>query len=174
MRDYDRKRMQHILAGRPIPDKKKTKIKKVSDKTAAKKKEQEKSNKQRGEEESVKNRWFNRRRLEMVGVCQCGCGSKSSKYQDEHFRNSICHIFPQRLFPSVQFHHLNWVERAFWTVGKGSSCHTNMDNRSMDKWPMFADWEDIKAKFYELAPLLSEEERKKKFYKHLERLVYSN
>lgn len=173
MSDYNKKRMEHILKGRPLPEKKTYKLKQVSDKTAAKKKAEAKTKEQLGEEETQKQRWFNRRRHEMTGTCQCGCGNRSSKYQDEHFRNSACHIFPQRLFPSVQFHHLNWVERAFWTQGKGSSCHTNMDNRSVDKWPLFADWEDIKAKFHELSPLLADEERKKKFYKNLEWLVYN-
>lgn len=166
--------MEHILNDRPLPKKKVYVLKQVSDKTAAKRKAQQKSQKQLGEEESQKKRWFNRRRHEMTGTCQCGCGNKSSKYQDEHFRSSICHIFPQRLFESVRYHHLNWVERTFWATGKGSGCHSNMDNRSMDKWPMFADWEDIKAKFHELAPLLTDKERKKKFYKNLEYLVLNN
>ena len=42
----------------------------------------------------------------------------------------------------------------------------------LDKWPNFADWEDVKEKFYVLAPLLTDEERATKFYSKLESLVY--
>lgn len=149
--------------------KEKKPLKKVSDKKSAEMKE---AKAVPGEDETIKERWFKRRRHEMVGTCQCGCGMPSSKYDDKHFRSSICHIFPQRLFPSIQYHHLNWVERKFWATGTTSACHTNMDNKSMDLWPNFADWDDIKEKFHQLSPLLTPEERATKFYKHLEYLIY--
>jgi hypothetical protein len=47
-----------------------------------------------------------------------------------------------------------------------------MDNRSIELWKNFADFDDIKEKFYMLAPLLTEEERKTKFYHNLENIVY--
>lgn len=147
-------------------------IAKKSAKTIAKEKEEMAT--RSSEDETMKQRWFRSRRREMVGTCQCGCGQKSSKQENDNFRSSICHIFPQRDFPSVQFHPLNWVERAFWATEKGSSCHTNMDNQSISKWPLFADWEDIKARFHELSPLLTDEERATKFYSNLESLVYTN
>lgn len=172
MSDYLKKRQEHIFAGRPLPEKKKHKIAPKSQKRIEKEKEQKEA---RGsEEETMKEKWFKTRRREMVGTCQCGCGQKSSKQENDHFRSSICHIFPQRDFPSVQFHPLNWVERAFWATEKGSSCHTNMDNLSIERWPLFADWEDIKARFHELSPLLTDEERATKFYSNLEKLVYAN
>jgi len=139
-------------------------LNRVSPKTALKKKEEKE---QQGN--SGLDNWFNARRKELTGTCQCGCARKSSKHEDDHFRSSCCHIFPQRLFPSVQLHPLNCVERNFW-----DGCHTNMDNKSMDLWPKFADWDDIKERFFMLAPLLTDEERKKKFYTHFERLVYAN
>lgn len=111
--------------------------------------------------------FFERNRKKMVGVCQCGCGEKSQKKDDTFYRNCICHIFPKRIFKSISTHDLNWVERTFW-----GGHHTNMDNRSMDLWPKFADWDDIKEKFHNLAPLLTEEERKHKFYAHLSTIVY--
>lgn len=154
------------MMGIRMPDAKKaaTPIKKVSDKKAKQIAEEKKKTKG---DDTVKEKWFKARRREMVNVCQCGCARKSSKFEDENFRSSICHIFPQRLFESVQFHPLNWVERNFW-----EGCHSNMDNQSMDKWPLFADWEDIKERFHILSPLLTDEERATKFYKHLEKLVY--
>lgn len=49
-----------------------------------------------------------------------------------------------------------------------------MDEKGMDLWPNFADWDDIKEKFHQLAPLLTDEERATKFYKNLEYLIYHN
>jgi len=129
------------------------------------------------DERVAKEKWFRLIREKLTGTCQCGCGNPSSKHDykniegktESHFRSSCCHIFPKAHFDSVKFHPLNYVERAFW-----GGCHTNMDNQSMDKWPNMADWDDIKAKFYILAPLLTDEERTSKFYTHLERLVKSN
>lgn len=141
-------------------------IKKISDKKQA---EIAEAKALQGEEDSVKEQWFQARRREMTGVCQCGCASKSSKHEDQHFRSSIAHIFPQRLFPSVQFHPLNWVERNFW-----DGHHTNMDNRSMNLWVNFADWDDIKAKFHQLSKLITKDERVTKFYTQLEKLVNEN
>lgn len=145
-------------------------IPKISKRRAAEMKEEKA---ERGEDDTMKEKWFKARRREMIGICQCGCTQKSSKNDDLNFRSSAAHIFPQRLFPSVQYHKLNWVERAIWATQTSSSCHTNMDNRSMDLWPNFADWDDIIAKFHELSPLLTDEERATKFYKKLESLIYS-
>lgn len=139
-------------------------------KKSLKKIAQEKSEKEnRVDGETQKEKWFQDRRKEMIGVCQCGCATKSSKHEDDNFRSSVAHIFAQRLFPSIKFHELNWVERNFW-----DGHHTNMDNRSMDLWPNMADWDDIKEKFHNLVPLLTEQERATKFYTHLEKLIYAN
>lgn len=151
--------------------KEKKPLKQKSDKKIAEEKEEKKV---RGEDETMKEKWFKNRRREMTGTCQCGCSEPSSKYDDKNFRSSICHIFPQRLFPSIQFHHLNWVERKFWATATTSSCHTNMDNKSMNLWPNFADWDDIKAKYHELVQCLTEEEKKQKFFHQLTHLVYAN
>ena len=151
--------------------KEKKPLKKVSDKRAAENKE---AKEVLGEDETLKEKWFKRRRQECVGTCQCGCASPSSKYDDKNFRSSICHIFPQRLFPSIQFHHLNWVERKFWATKDSSACHTNMDNKSMDLWPNFSDWDDIKEKFHALDKDIDPEEKKQKFYHQLKYLVDNN
>lgn len=112
--------------------------------------------------------WFVDRRKEMVGTCQCGCGRKSSKKEDDNYRSSICHIFPKRknMFPSVACHPLNWVELNFW-----DGCHTTFDTMGVDRWPNLACWDDIKAKVIAMDPYLTEEERSKKFYQQLIDLV---
>lgn len=141
-------------------------IRKISEK---KKKEDAEIKKALDGEDTVMEKWFQARRKNLVGTCQCGCSLKSSKHEDEHFRASIAHIFPKAIFESVKYHPLNYVERNFW-----EGCHSNLDNRGLDRWPMYADWDDIKAKFHELSPLLTDEERSNKFYSHLERLIYAN
>ena len=147
----------------PLPTKKERKpLKKQSDKKKNEIKEQRSSG-----GDSELDLFFERMRKKMVGTCQCGCGQASQKKDDTFYRNCICHIFPKRIFKSIATNDYNWVERTFW---KG--CHSNMDNKSMDLWVNFADWEDIKEKFYQLSPLLTNEERATKFYTHLEKMVY--
>lgn len=162
MSDYLKKRQQFILSGRPLPEKKKYTIPKVSKKRAEKIAEQ----KTKGADSEM-DLFFAAMRKKMVGVCQCGCARKSSKFEDDHYRASISHIFPKRIFKSIATHELNWVERNFW-----DGCHSNMDNRSMALWVNFADWNDIKERFYILAPLLTEKEKSSKFYTKLEKLIY--
>jgi hypothetical protein len=135
-------------------------------KKSAKKIAQEKEQKQNNSDEGM-DKFFERMRKRMIGICQCGCAEKSQKDDDTFYRNCICHIFPKRIFKSIATHELNWVERSFW-----NGHHTNMDNRSIELWKNFADFDDIKEKFYMLAPLLTEEERKTKFYHNLENIVY--
>lgn len=111
--------------------------------------------------------FFKDMRKKMTGTCACGCNKPSSKLDNKYYKYSISHIFPKRTFKSISTHKLNWVERAFW-----GGCHSRMDDTSLDNWTSFADWENIKEKFHELAPLLTDEERATKFYIHLEKLVY--
>lgn len=120
-------------------------------------------------EKELKEAWFAASREEMTGMCQCGCGERSQKLSDQYYRNSACHIFPKRLFKSIQFHRLNRVERAFF-----GGCHTNMDEQSLDKWPGFADWADIRRKVIELDKHIAPAEKKLKFYNQIMDLVAKN
>jgi hypothetical protein len=159
-------RRNHINAGRPLKQKEKKPIKQISEKMAAKIANEKKDN--GPDEDTKKEKWFKARNKDMVGTCQCGCGRPSQK-DTIYFRHSASHIFPKDRFPSVMYHRLNFVERSFW-----GGCHTNMDNKGMDLWPNMADWDDIKEKFHEFVPLLTDKEKSNKFYKHLESLVYAN
>lgn len=143
-----------------IPKAKKapTPIKKVSDKKAAELK---------GETKSDLDDWFEERRKEMTGVCQCGCGQKSQKDDDLYFKHSICHILPKRIFKSIAMHPLNFVERAFW-----GGCHGVMDDTSMERWVNMADWDDIVEKIKQIAPFIPESEKGNKFYSMLMNLVH--
>lgn len=115
------------------------------------------------------NGWFLERRKEMTGVCQCGCGAKSSKNDEKWFRACCCHIFPKAYFPSVANHPLNFVERAFW-----GGCHSFMDDGSVERWVNFEDWQDIKSKVIQMEPHLTQQERSRKFYSTLMKMVNEN
>lgn len=158
----------------PRPPKVKQPMRRVSLKRQAKEEEEKKLVSADGD--TLKEQWFKARRKEMTGTCQCGCGEASQKKDDLFFRCSAAHIFPKRDFPSVMYHPLNWVERRYWakTSGDFNACHSIMDDTSMGRWPGMADWDDIKAKFFVLAQLLTEEERKNKFFTNLQKLIYEN
>jgi hypothetical protein len=121
------------------------------------------------EDKLEKEQWFKLIRSKLVGTCQCGCGNKSQKYDDTFFRGSCCHIFPKSKFHSIKYHPLNYVERAMF-----GGCHSIMDDTSIDRWVNFADWDDIKAKFYVLSKLVTDKEKSTKFYSHLEKLINEN
>lgn len=94
--------------------------------------------------------WFLDRRSEMTGFCQCGCGRRSSKYEDDHYKASAAHILSQRLFLSVAAHPFNFIEMNFW-----DGCHTNMDDRSVELWPNMECWEEIVRRFAIIYPCIA-------------------
>lgn len=164
MSEYILKRWQSKVTGATLTPKKEPKpIKPISDKRKA---QLEAEKAERGDEATAKQKWFDERRKEMIGYCVCGCGQKSSKDDDANFRSSIAHVLPQRLFPSVQYHKVNWIELNFW-----DGCHSNFDNLSMDRWVNMECWDLIKTKFKFLSVLLTQEEKAHKFYSQLEKLV---
>lgn len=137
-------------------------------KKSAKRIEREKNEKgERGTEDTLMEQWFKARRKDLTGICQCGCGKPSQKKDDMYFRHSCCHLFPKSKFPSLMYHPLNYIERAFF-----GGCHSVLDDTSMDRWVGMADWDSIKEQFHLLAPLLTDEERATKFYSKFESLVY--
>lgn len=150
MNDYLKKRLEHIHAGRPRPEKKVYRIPKKSKKTLER---EEKESENKGDK-GLDN-WFEERRKEMSGVCaECGC--KTGKHDDKFYRHSIAHLLPKRdnMFPSVAMNDLNWVELCFW----GNSCHSRFDSSwekaaTMRIWPYFIKQVNI------LYPLLTHEEK---------------
>ena len=163
---YSLMMIRNGLAEKTTGAKARTFIKRKSDKKLA----EEKAERERWNAGgSPKQKWFKNRRKEMSGKCSCGCGEKSQKEDDKFFRSSICHILPQRLFPSVQLHMMNWIELAFW---KG--CHTTFDEAGMERWPNMACWDEIKRKFKIIDAVIDPEEKKQKFYNELENLIHNN
>jgi len=148
-------------------------IDKISKKKLAQKEAEKKLVSSDGD--TLKEQWFKARRKEMTGVCAFVCGDPSQKHDNILFRSSAAHILPKCDFESVMYHPFNYVERRFWAgINGGNACHTMMDEAGLGRWPNMEDWPDIKAKFMILAPLLTEEEKGKKFYLLLKKLVYAN
>lgn len=137
--------LRRIKANRDEPKKKEKKpIPKISKK--------KKASSYSGSEEL--NRWFENKRKEMTGRCS-NCGKRSSRDSNQYFKFSIAHILPKAYFKSVATHPDNWIELCFWGE---NSCHTNMDNKTLDLTEMSC-WDEIVTKFQKLYPLLTPKEK---------------
>lgn len=153
MSDYLKKRFEHMLAGKPLPEKKKPKpISKKSPKRIAKEAEQKEA---LGGEPTEKELWFQERRKEMTGRCW-HCGGKSCKDSDEFFRHSCCHILPKAYFPSIALHEFNFIELCFWK----NNCHGNMDNKTLDLIDMNC-WNTIVERFLIMYPAIDKKEHRR-------------
>lgn len=99
-------------------------------------------------------RWFEDRQKEMTGVCK-HCGGKTQKIA-ANFRNSIAHILPKAYFKSVATHPDNWIELCFY----GNSCHTNLDNMSLDIMELNC-FDEVIQKFVAMYPSIAINERRR-------------
>lgn len=153
MNEFMRRRLEFINSGRPLPQKKKYVIPKVSEKRKQKLKEQSLSG------DSALDKWFEDRRREMTGRCQL-CGGKTEKDNDETYRRSIHHLFEKRptMFPSVATHPDNFLEVCFF----GNACHTNIHNGNIT-WELLmdsAEREMILEKCRKVIPYIAAEEQR--------------
>lgn len=123
------KRLDFVNAGRPLKEKKRYTIPKVSEKRKKKLAEQNVSG------DSALDIWFEERRREMTGKCFF-CGGKTEKHNDDTYRCSIHHLFEKRetMFPSVATHPENALELCHY----GNSCHTNVHNGRIT-WELLMD-----------------------------------
>ena len=154
MSNYLDERRAFIQAGRPLKEKKKSFLNKISPKRKAKMAEQL-ANKGDG----GLDKWFEERRKEMTGKC-CLCGGNSEKKNDDTYRRSIHHLLEKRptMFPSVALHEDNWLEVCFWN----NACHTNIHNGTIT-WELLHDsseWKIIVDKFKRIFPFIAENEKK--------------
>lgn len=165
MSDYLKKRQELIFQGRPLPEKKKHTIAKVSEKRAKKLLEQ----KEKGTDSEM-DLFFKSQRKGMTGRCLF-CNGDTMKKDVEKFHFSLAHLLPKSIFKSVATHPSITIELCFY----GESCHTNFDN-GMITWDFIkdsAEWLIIREKLLEVLPLVAEEERKHKLYDKLIKLVYT-
>lgn len=150
MNDYLKKRQQQILDGRPLPEKKKYSIPKVSEKRKAKLIEQ----KEAGTAEDKLERWFEKIRLDYFtdgemrgGVCmECG-----RFIPLEYSRHATAHLLPKKIFKSVATHPLNYL-----ILGAGCGCHDK--THRVDKFIKMKIWPEAARRIKELIPLLPVDE----------------
>lgn len=152
MSDYLKKRQEFILAGRPIPEKKKYKLNKVAPKTAAKKAEQEKANSKEGKEETL-NQWFEkiakRHLLGGIGLCmECGAPIPA-----EYMRHATAHLLPKKNFKSIATNDLNYL-----ILCAGNGCHDK--THRLDKFVTMRVWPQAAKQINQLLPLLPYDELK--------------
>lgn len=161
---YLDERRKFIQDGRPLPEKKKHTIAKVSEKRQKKLDEQ----KAKGTDSEM-DLFFRSQRKSMTGRCLF-CNGNTMKKDDDKFHFSLAHLLPKAIFKSVATHPSNIIELCFY----GESCHTNFDN-GMITWEFIkdsAEWLIIREKLLEVLPLVAEEEKKHKLYDKLVKLVY--
>lgn len=149
--DYQKKRQDHINAGRPLPQKKYSTINKVSPKRAAK---IEAEKKERGDGDSDLVKWYKNRIKQLTGKCaECGNGTETKVYQ--YAIASVCHILAKRdtVAPSVKVHPLNWIEL----------CPHHHDQLDKANWSEIEKWgcyETIRDRLIMVYPDLAIEERR--------------
>lgn len=77
--------------------------------------------------------WYEQRVLEMTGQC-AECGHYINKNVFKYAVCGVAHILPKSLFPSVEFHPMNWME-----LGATCGCHGRAEVWSqavnMRVWP---------------------------------------
>ena len=190
MSDFLKKRMEFINSGRPLKEKKKYVLNKVSPKRQAKLDEQKAAG-----TDGEMDKFFDAMLKRCTGVCLF-CNGKTTavshnfwrddnpkwsqeandkKYEQEverMKRASVAHLLPKRSidkggFPSVAVNENNWIELCW-------QCHTSFDTGKIT-WLMLKDskeWDIISEKLLEVLPAVAEEERKNKLYDQLIKLVY--
>lgn len=162
MSDYLEFRRQHILSGRPLPEKKKYKIPAKSAKRIAKEKEQKEA---LGGELSPLDQWFEDRMKESAPVCaECGMDAQwvLQPQYNKIWKACQAHILPKKkgAFPSVAAHPLNHI--VLFPSWGGHLCgdHGFYDSNwynatTMKIWPI------VEQRVWELYPLLNEAEKKR-------------
>lgn len=153
--------MEFINAGRPLPEKKKYSIPKISKKRQEKIDEQKKAG-----GDSELDLFFEQMRKKLRGKCLF-CGGATTWKNDDLWRVAVAHLLPKRHFKSVATNEDNWVELCW-------NCHTDFDNNKIT-WILLKDskeWDTLSEKLLNIIPLITQEERKNKLYDKLCQLVY--
>lgn len=144
MSDYLQHRMNHILEGRPLKEKKSYAIPKVSEK---------RKKKVDGQALVGLNEWFAaiEQRYFSKGFANCmECGDVIPVV---FARAATAHLLPKKLFKSVATHPLNYL-----ILGAGCGCHYKTDR--VDKFTTMKIWSEAARRIKEMIPLLPFDELK--------------
>lgn len=175
MNDYLKYRQDHINKGRPLPEKKKTYINRVSPKRAAKlaeqKKEYELQKKKQGPESTQLiivtslDQWFVDRMNENVPVCwECGmeAGWLKTPGYEKIWKACQAHILPKKKsfgFPSIATNPINHMVLFPSWGGHLCGCHGFYDSGWYNATTMKI-WSKVLQRFKLLYPLIADNEKK--------------
>ena len=151
MSDYLKKRQAHILADRPLPQKKSYSIAKKSVKRIEKEKQEAAV---RGDGDTELQKWFKERMKHMGSTCNwCGCKVENKIYQYAIY--SICHLLDKRdtKCPSVKTHPLNFIILC-------PDHHTMFDGLNWEDREKLGFWETVRDRLIMVYPDLAESERR--------------
>lgn len=148
---YLEQRRAFIEAGRPLKEKKRTPIKKISDKLAAKRKAEKEA---LAGDDSELVRFYKWSMKRMTGHC-LWCGAKTETHIYRYAIYSICHLLDKRqtMCPSVKCHPCNWIELC-------PDHHTQFDRMNWDEREQLGFWNIIHDRLIMVYPDLAIEERR--------------
>jgi hypothetical protein len=142
-------RRNHINSGRPLPEKKRYSIPKVS------KKRQEKIDKEkqeRGDDDTELQRFFKSAIRRMTGYCaETGLKTETKIYQ--YAVMSIAHLLPKAKCKSVATHPCNWIEL-------NVDFHHKFDAMSWEEREKLGCWPEIRDRLIMVYPNLAKEEQR--------------
>lgn len=149
MSDYLKKREQHIMAGRPLKEKKKYSIPNKSAKLVQKEKEQAAAK----DEETELQKWYARIMAFETPVCW-ETGSKINKEDKRAWQGSVAHVLPKKLFPSVATHPKNYLILQMYGGAHGQYDSSWHNAQKMKVWPIAV------GRFLMIEPDIAPDERK--------------
>jgi hypothetical protein len=145
------KRREHIQNGRPLPEKKKYYIPKVSVKRQAKLDAEKAA---LAGQDSFLVRWYKSHMKVMSSTCdECGLAVETRVYQ--YAINSICHILAKRdaVAPSVKYHPMNFITLCPYH-------HDILDKSNWKEIELWGAWPIIIERLVMVYPDLAIEERR--------------
>ena len=153
MNDFLRKRMENILAGRPLKNKDKKPIAKKSAKRIEKEKEQKAAEvKPVGKLELAV--WFSHIQEFHWGIMNtCLCMECKAPIPIQYSRHATAHLLPKKLFKSVATHESNYL-----ILGAGCGYHAKTDR--VDKFIQMKVWPEAARRIKIMMPLLPFDELK--------------
>ena len=146
--EFQRNRMAHINAGRPLPEKKVHRIPAKSKKRI----EKEKQERERlGGDDTERVKWY-KMQMRYMNVCE-ETGMKLETKIYRYAIMSICHLLPKSTCPSVATHPLN---RVFLLP----DLHTKFDAMSWEEREQMGCWPVIRDRLVHVYECLAPEERR--------------
>lgn len=153
MNDFLKRRLDFINAGRPLPEKKKYSIPKVSEKRKKKMEEEKKTVTGKAATKIELDNWFYNIAQKHWVNGRCKCMECGEEIPVSYSRHATAHLFPKKLFKSIATHELNYM-----VLGAGCGCHYKTDR--VDKIVTLKVWPEIARRMKIMLPILPFDELK--------------